>query len=88
MSCTACEIHPEGAFASAGEDLEFEKTLTGHPVLMTIPGPVDWPKHGLVERFFPMLPMRRKMVLRPIGLPLPGMLVEARARIGSLTSGI
>ena len=37
MSCSICEIHPEGAFASAGEALELEKMLTGHPVLIAIP---------------------------------------------------
>jgi hypothetical protein len=52
MSCSACEIHPEGAFESAGEDLELEKMLADHAVLTTIPDPADWPKYGLVERFF------------------------------------
>ncbi|SVD30687.1 uncharacterized protein METZ01_LOCUS383541, partial [marine metagenome] len=27
MSCSACELHPEGAFASAEEDLELDKML-------------------------------------------------------------
>ena len=52
MSCSACELHPEGAFASAEEDLELEKMLTDHPVLMTIPTPVGWHEYGLVEHFF------------------------------------
>ena len=52
MSCSACEIHPEGTFASTGEDLELEKTLTDHPVLIAIPIPAGWHKYGLTENFF------------------------------------
>ena len=52
MSCSICEIHPKGAFASAGEDLELEKMLTDHPVLIAIPTPAGWREYGLMEHFF------------------------------------
>ena len=52
MSCSACEIHPEGSFVSAGEDYELGEILTNHPVLIPIPTPAGWPQYGLAENFF------------------------------------
>jgi hypothetical protein len=52
MSCTECEIFPEGAFQSPQEDIDLEMELKDHPVLRPIPTPEDWPQHGLVEFFY------------------------------------
>ena len=52
MSCTACEIRPEGGFRSPGEDIELEATLQDHPVLRSMPVPDGWISYGLEEHFY------------------------------------
>jgi len=52
MSCTECEIYPEGVFQSPQEDIDVETKLKDHPVLRPIPIPEGWPQWGLEEFFY------------------------------------
>jgi hypothetical protein len=52
MSCTTCEIRPEGPFGSPQEDLDLEAALADHSVLRPIPAPDGWPSFGLEEFFY------------------------------------
>ena len=52
MSCTECEICPEGAFQSPQEDIDLETELKDHPVLRPIPIPDGGLYGGIVEEFF------------------------------------
>ena len=52
MSCTECEICPEGAFQSPQEYIDLETELKDHPVLRPIPIPDGGLYGGIVEEFF------------------------------------